>query len=530
MTGLFPRARMLLAVVLLGVMFAGACSSDSSESAETSEPAGDTDSGDTGDEAEPAESNDEPFVWMVPSDPNGLDPHLHSNVVGIQVRNQLFDPLISRDVDGALEPALAESWERIDADLWEFTLRTDVEFTNGEPFDAETVVYNVERARDHESSLWKTHFAPITEVEVVSDNVVRLHTDGSYSILANQLSFLLMVPPVYTEEAGENFEQEPVGTGAYIVEEWVKDDHFSLVANEDYWRGAPAIKNVTIRVVPDENTQVAELLAGGADLSLNLPPAMRDQLEGDDDLVVTERGIARAAIMDIQADEGILADVRVRQAIAHAIDVDGMLQTLQGGLGQRITSAVTPAMFGYDGSLEPYEHNPEESRRLLEEAGWDSSTVVPLFASGSFISNSTSVLDQVIADLDAVGISVEPFYDEGFSTLVQKFADGTANGIRLWTIGGLFDAGQMIEVLYNSESIYGQAGDEELNVVISEALTIVDDDERAAAYADLQARIQEEYRAVPLWEVRLLVGYSNDYDVAPRADQTVRLAEITPAG
>ena len=217
-------------------------------------------------------------------DAASLDPQMQNDSRSKSVLNNIFDTLIYRAVDKSLEPNLATAWEAVDDTTWSITLRDDVTFHNGEAFDADDVKFSLERPLDSElGSPLSGRFSVIESVEVVDSVTVHVNTVNPYVLLPARLSEWYMVSKDYFEaNDAETVATQPVGTGAYTFVEWVKDDHLTLSANADYWKGAPAIGEVTFRPIPETSTRVAALQSGDVDLITEVPAFRQEEFESMD--------------------------------------------------------------------------------------------------------------------------------------------------------------------------------------------------------------------------------------------------------
>jgi peptide/nickel transport system substrate-binding protein len=210
-------------------------------------------------------------------DPTTLDPMNHQETPAANLARNIFDTLLERDQDLKIQPALAASMPRlVSATVWEFKLRPGVKFQNGEPVDAEAVKFSLERLVDPKLKLrGATPFAPIDHVEIVDPLTVRIHTKAPWPILDTLMSgtgAAILPPKYYREKDMAYVAKNPVGSGPFKFVRWVKDDHIDLEANEQYWRGAPRIKKLVFRPIPDDAVRVAALQNGEVDIAVNIPP------------------------------------------------------------------------------------------------------------------------------------------------------------------------------------------------------------------------------------------------------------------
>ena len=204
-----------------------------------------------------------------------FDMQNHNNGVTGAVLGNFSHGLVERaDEDNSWVCVLAESYETIDDSTWEFKLRDDVTWHNGDPFTAADVKWTLERVATDESLAENHIFSVIKEVQVVDDYTVRIITDGPYPTMLSLLSKngSQMMPSKYIEENGLDYYLEnPIGCGPYKFKEWVKDDVVVLERYDDYFGGTPYWDEVRFRAIPEASTRVAELLTGNVDIIVNVP-------------------------------------------------------------------------------------------------------------------------------------------------------------------------------------------------------------------------------------------------------------------
>jgi peptide/nickel transport system substrate-binding protein len=197
------------------------------------------------------------------SEPRSADPFFYAEAPTNALNRNLYDGLTRFDADYKLQPALAEKWEAVDDHTWIFHLAKGVKFHDGTPLTAEDVKFSITRCGTWAKSNFKDSVAQIDRVEVVDPHTVRIVTNGPFGILPAMMSRVMIMSKAYVEKTGDDAQAtKPNGTGAYMLTEWVRGDHLTLVANEGYFRGAPKIKQVIIRPLTNAATRTAALLSG----------------------------------------------------------------------------------------------------------------------------------------------------------------------------------------------------------------------------------------------------------------------------
>lgn len=301
------------------------------------------------------------------ADPVSLDPHREFDASSDNIVNQVFDGLVRLTAGGAVAPALATSWRRVDPTTMEFALRPGVVFHDGEPLDAEAVRFSLARQLDPARPAPNAGLlANLAAVEVVDPLTVRLKTKEPDGVLLNKLPmFFKVLPPRYLARVGEEgFARHPVGTGPFAFVRWEKGREVELKANPRYWGGAPALKSLVFRFLPRER-QLPALLSGEADMISDLSGLdTRRVAENPAFSVLKAQGFYTVSLL-FNTLRGPFADVRVRQAAAHALDARDLIR--YGGMGNAdaLGTLTIPGEACYDPGPGAYPHDLAAARSLL---------------------------------------------------------------------------------------------------------------------------------------------------------------------
>jgi peptide/nickel transport system substrate-binding protein len=300
----------------------------------------------------------------------GLDPTggAASSIAEVTLYN-IYETLTKIHPDGSVTPLLAESWE-VSPDLrtYTFRLRKGVKFSNGEPFNARAVKFSFDRAGDEKSTNKdKRTFANIS-TQVVDDNTVVLinkEIDPDFLFLVGQATSVIVEP----KSAATNATQ-PVGTGPYRLENWVKGSSIVLARRDDY-RNAAAIRirRATFRIIPDPAAQMSALLAGDVDVFQRVTARGIDQFRANPKFQVITSGSRAKTILALNNKKKPLDDVRVRRAINMALDRNAVIKGAADGFGTPIGSYYPPSAPGYVDLTKVNAYNPDQARALLKEAG-----------------------------------------------------------------------------------------------------------------------------------------------------------------
>ena len=282
----------------------------------------------------------------------------------------VFEGLTRIESDGSVAPLLATSWETsADGLVWTFDLADGVTFSDGTEFTADDAVFSLERAMAERSENAQAGlFAAIEMVEAVDDDSLRLTLSRPEGNLLFNLGWgdAVMVAP----ETADTNKSDPVGTGPFTVSRWVKGDRIELARRDDYWGEAPALAKATFRIIPDPATAVTNLMSGDVDAFPNIPsPESIMTLEADPRFKVVVGTTEGETILAMNEARPPLDDVRVRRAIAQAIDRQAIVDGAMFGLGTPIGSHFAPHHPAYIDLTAVNAYDPEGARALLAEAG-----------------------------------------------------------------------------------------------------------------------------------------------------------------
>lgn len=473
-------------------------------------------------------------------DAASLDPQMQNDSRSKVILNNIFDTLIYRNLDLELEPMLATSWEAIDDTTWEVTLREGVVFHNGESFDAEDVKFTLERPLDPDlGSPLGSRFSVIEGVDIIDEFTVQINTTAPYPLLPARLSEWYIIPNEYfSANDQEMVSVSPVGTGAYTFVEWVLDDHLTLEANNDYWRGTPDIQSVTFRPIPENSTRVAALQAGDVDLITEVPAFRQADVNSADNLDVRP---VRSTYFQYVALDGtknpVLADVRVRQAIQYATNVPEIVEVLFEGSAEQVSIPLAHGVFGNDGSLEPYPYDPDRARVLLEEAGYPDGITFALDAPVGRYAQDREVAEALVGQWAQVGINVELNINEWSVQLTKYRATNNPNNedpanelVESHFMGwgtSTFDADDVLWGAFARQPNKNNYVNEEVIELVTRAHTILDQEERAELYAQALDIIYEDVPWISLFQQFDIYGIRSDIQWEPRQDQIIEVFSMS---
>jgi peptide/nickel transport system substrate-binding protein len=445
------------------------------------------------------------------AEPQALDPHAVTAVNDFRILMNVYDGLV-RYASGTLEvePALAESWEiSEDGTVYTFTLRDGIRFHDGSAFDADAVVFNFERMLNEDHPYHSTgpfplsfFFSAIETVEALDASTVRFTLNEPYAPFLSNLAYPtgLIVSPAAVAQHGADFGRNPSGTGPFRFGEWRSNEAVVLSRNEDYWDGAPELEAVVFRPITDANTRVAEMLSGGIDMMVEVPPVALSQFRGEGYELVEQAG-PHVWFLILNAKEGPFADKRVRQAANYAIDKAALVNDVLEGTAE-IAAGPTPPAFAwaYNDALEPYPHDPDRARALLAEAGAEGAALTfYVTEGGSGMLDPIPMGTAIQADLAAVGfdVTIETYEWNTFLGRVNPGLEGKADMAQMaW----MTNDPDTLPFLALRTDAFPEAGgfnsgyysNPEVDALLEAARVETDQDERARLYREMQEIVQED--------------------------------------
>lgn len=470
------------------------------------------------------------LVIAVPSDPAGLEPGINkAEPIGSEIILNVFDTLVAWKAPGfsELEGRLATDWTiSEDGKTFAFTLRDDVIFHDGTTLDAEAVKFSIERTTGMNPYV-EASLGLIESIETPSATEVVFTLARPYpaflSILAQPQSAI--VSPAAVAELGDGFADAPVGSGPFKFRAYQADTRVVLDANADYFRGAPALSRLIYTIIPEASTRRLELENGGVDIiqqsgQLSAVPSeeMAAFAENPDiQILESPSQIIRQLEFNNSLTEGPFTDVRVRKAIAMAIDYDGLLSGVFDGTAERVYGPLTSNSWAFDPAIKDMapSYDPEGAKALLAEAGVDPADLnVKLYSFQGALWGAVATFVQ--ANLADIGVSVEIAQTEfpSYRTLhVAGEWEMALDGRQPWyndpdahmTIGYLSS-------LKDSAMTFRMPENEALDAKILEAQGEADMEARKALYSEIQKEIVEHVPGAYLFSPKLIVFARSNVD------------------
>lgn len=458
------------------------------------------------------------------SEPTTLDPQIREDGGERAVNDNIYETLMARTPQGDLEPGLAaDTPTLLDPQTWQVKLRSGIRFHNGEPFNADAVVFSIKRIIDPQfNSEQISFFETIADAVKVDDLTVKIITKGPDPILLSRLYWMKMIPPTYAK--GKKIATAPVGTGPYQFVEWNRGQTIRLKVNADYWSDKPAVQEVTYRFVGEPGTRLAGLMAGEFDVITNLLPEFTDQVPQ----AIHVLGLEHPIII-LNADGGPTKDVRVRQALNYAVDKDALAEGLFEGYAKIAQGQLlSPSFFGFNKAVGPYPYDPAKARALLKEAGAAGATVELIGTAGRWLKDR-ELIEAVAAYWQAVGIKPQVRIFE-FTEYLNRLFDRKTRGDAIFVASSneLLDADKSFSAYYRAGGIGSSNSDAELAALIDGARTETDMTKRSAMYHQAVKRAHDQAYFTWLLNIEDIYGVSDKISWPARVDAKILVKEMTP--
>lgn len=484
------------------------------------------------------------LVFGASNDPRILDPALASDGESLRVSSQIYETLVTT-APGSTEviPKLATDWSASDDGLdWTFNLQSGVTFHDGEPFNADAVCFNFDRWYNFAGPLqlnsgayyWRVIFggfaendpngdAPETSLykscEVVDDDTVILHlTAPSAAFLSGLVlpPFSIASPKALTEYDADSATldadgnpvpqgtfgtEHPVGTGPFQFDEWIRNDHLTLTRNDSYWGAAPYLDSVIFRPITDNAARLQALQTGEIDGYDLVDPQDRETIASDSSLQLIERPSFNVGYVGFNETFAPLDKLEVRQAIAYALNRQSVIDNIYGDSGQVPLEFMPPSVQGWTDDITRYDYDPDKARALLEQSGLELPVKIdfwyPANVSRPYMPDPQRIAQAFASDLEQVGFDVNLKSAPWTPDYLDAVLGGQAAVHLLGQTGDFGDPETFVGTFFRTNSPQWGLDDPELRQSLEDALRITDQDERTAAYEEINRNIMDILPGVP---------------------------------
>ena len=472
-----------------------------------------------------AQSDGGTLIIAMAGDADTLDPHVTGARRAYTIMMNIFDTLVYRTADGEYVPGLATEWTyNENGTVYTFTLRQGVTFHDGTAFNAETVVFNLDRIVDPaiQSKFASDAIGPYESSSALDEYTVQIvYTSPiSPSVLLDSLSqaYLSMVSPAAVAEWGEDFGRHPVGTGPFVFEEWTAQNHVQLSRNDAYnWaspvfehQGPAYLDGIEFVTILEDTTRAATLETGESDVVLELGEEAVSLLSDDPSYQLVKSTVPGCPIIFwMNVEHPILSDINVRKAILYGFSSDLLCNTVYRGLATPCYGPLAPSTWTYNTVVDSmYPYDPGMAKSLLDEAGWvvnpatgirEKDGVVLAFDVNDItekrrIEFFQAMMQEIGIDVDARAVTSDILYQ------VTREADTYAMASTWWA----YSDPDVLRILYHSTNIgtgfaISRYRSDTLDGMLEAALAEMDSSTRAEKYEELQVLIMEKALLVPIY-------------------------------
>ncbi len=478
------------------------------------------------------------LVMVIEFSPTNLDPRVGTDAQSEFIDELLFDSLVRKDQNFNLAPAVAERWENPDLRTYVFHLRRGIVFHDGRPLTAKDVKWTLDTMRDGSLRTIKgATYKLVDRVDTPDDFTVVVHLTEPFAPLLWNLSEGAFGIVPYG--SGKDFNRNPIGSGPFRLVRNDPDSQVVIARNDAYWGPRARVERIRFAVVPDATTRALELRKGSADLAAanSFPPDMVRALAREPNISVQRHPGTSLAYLAFNLRDPILKDVRVRQALAYAIDRQTILHYLLDDSGRLAASVLPPEHWAYDADVAHYPYDPAKANALLDASGYPRGKDGARFhlTMKTSTDETTRLLAAVLQQqLRQAGIILDIRSFE-FATF---YSDVTKGAFQLYSLRWIGYANQdpdIFEDAFDSASFApkranrGYYSNPEVDRLIEEGRSTVDQQQRKRIYADVQRILGRDLPYIDLWymdnvlvhspRVRdVALGVSADYEFLTTAE------------
>jgi peptide/nickel transport system substrate-binding protein len=466
------------------------------------------------------------LVMIIESSPTNLDPRVGFDAQSERIDELIFDDLLTRDDQLNLQPGLAERWDIPDPKTYVFHLHRGVKFQNGQPLTSRDVKWTFDSLLQGKIRSTKSDtYHLVDHIDTPDEYTVIFHLKEPFATLLWNLSGGAMGIVPYG--SGTEVTQHPVGSGPFSFVRAELDKEVVLQRNDQYWGKEPLLQRVRFAVIPDMTTRALELRKGSADIAINaMTGDMVLTIKREPRLQVLHAPGTAVAYLAFNTRDAVLKDVRVRQAIAYAIDRQPFIHYLLRDFARPAYSLLPPESWAYNGDVPRYEYDPEKARQLLDQAGYPAVNGVRFHLTFKCSTEeSTRLMAAVLQQqLHDVGIALDIRTFE-FATFFSDVIRGAYQLHSLRWSGGNEDP-DIFEYVFHSSKFSPHGANRtyysnpRVDALIDQARTESDQKSRAHLYAEIQQVLAEGVPYVDLW-------YQDNVLVATKR---VRNLSLNPSG
>jgi len=489
------------------------------------------------------------------ADVTSLDPHYHNLTPNNNIAQHVYGLLVQRNEKEQIEPGLATQWKTIDPTTWEFTLRKGVKFHDGSDFTAADVVASFNRIPKvvNSPSPFTAYTKQVTGIEVVDPYTIRFHTATPYPLMPSDLTQIAIISKAAESASTDDFNsgKAAIGTGPYKLVRFAKGDRIELARFDGWWAGKTPWEKVTMRLLPQNASRVAALLAGDVNVIESVPTADIARLKQDKSLGLFRQVADRLIYIHLDSDRAVspfvtdkdgrpldrnpLKDARVRKALSKAIDRKTIIARVMEGEAVPAGQLVPDFLFGSTPNLKVENFDVDGAKKLLADAGWPNGFGVTLHTPNDRYVNDAKVAQAVAQMWTRLGIATKvtampsaTYFPQAtelkFSTMLLGWSTGT---------GEASSSLKALLMTYNKDKGFGgtnrgRYSNAKVDALTEDALQTVDDTKRSAYLQRATELVINDTGVIPLhfqvntWAARKGITY------VPRVDETTLAWKFKP--
>ena len=449
------------------------------------------------------------LVVAIPDAPTYMDPQVQASIATFRVTTQMFDRLVQFDNNMELQPMLAESWEVIDDKTTKFNLRKGVKFHNGEAMTSEDVKYSLERCIANPGVNY--NYLIIDTITCDDENTVTITTKEPFNALLPRLALeAAAIICKSADTSAEEFNRNPVGAGPYKFKSWELGGDVVLEAHEEYWGGAPKIKNVVFRTIPEAINRSIGLETGEVDLAFDLGISDLQSLEGNEKVTTMTTPSNTVWYLGMNVTKAPFDNVKVRQAVSYAVNPQDYIDIVFSGVASPAQNTMLPeGLLGHEPN-SIYSYDVEKGKALLAEAGFADGFKTTLWCADSQVMRDSAVVLQ--EQLRQIGIEAEvKTMEQG-----QYYAETGEGAHDMYIMSKTsVDPDSMLRAMYHTEA-FGLSGNRsfwampEVDQKLDEACTTTDTEKEKQLYSEVQTIVAEQVPLVPIAVEHLNAGMQSN--------------------
>lgn len=485
-----------------------------------------------------------------------LDPHAQNNGANNALASHIFDSLVVNDEKSQSQPGLAESWKALDDTHWEFTLRDGVKFSDGTPLGFEDVKVSIERATNIKStSSFKAYTRNVNAI-LPGDgpNKLIIETKTPDALILNSLSRIRIISAKFKDSPTADFDSGKVaiGTGPFIVKEYIPGNQTTLIRNENYWGRKPDWATVTLRIVSDSGARIAGLLSGDLDIIENVPAEAVDRIKGSSNLHLVTGVSSRVVFMAFDFGHQVtpfasdksgrplaknpFLDPKVREAFDYAINRQAIVERVMSGQATVAAQWLPAGAPGTSEKLTPASYDPNKAKALLAEAGFPNGFKLTVHGPNDRYINDAKIVQAIAQMLTRIGIetTVEVLPWSVYSTKIAN------NEYSFFLASFGVNTGETSNPMvatcatYNTETgmgavNFGRYSNADLDAKLKQALPVLEPAKRNALMAEASDIAFDDRAILPLHFEGLILAAKKSVNYVTRADQYTLAMGVTKA-